>query len=201
MYICLSIVLFSHWHAHPYYRLRRTRFLGTQLTSRASCGASAAASSSSGSCCPCACGSTGGWAGSGPSSSRASASCGRSCATAAGGTRVRRGREARRSLGTRVCSVRRGVGRSADPRGAQRDATGGAFRRRSVCRSAAPLGRGARKSQGFCAMTQQFVCLAVTPELHARGPRAAPQPLQKHELRPARARRGRRFGANQLVAP
>ena len=42
------------------------------------------------------------------------------------------------------------VQRSADARWGRRDATtGGAFRRRSVRRSAAPLGRGARKGQGF----------------------------------------------------
>ena len=100
--------------AHPYYILRRTRFLGKLSTSRASCGASAAASSSSGSCCPCACGSTGGWAGSEPSSWRASASCGRSCATAAGGgaagERFARGVACSREFGV-CCEQRRRASR------------------------------------------------------------------------------------------
>ena len=62
--------------------------------------------------------------------------------------RLRGGRGVRHA----VASLSRGacVQRSADPRWGRRDATtGGAFRRRPVRRPAGPLGRGARKSQGF----------------------------------------------------
>ncbi len=162
----LSILLVIHWHAIDarYYRLRRTRFL-SKLTSRASCGASAAASSSSGSCCPCACGSTGGWAGSGPSSWRASASCGRSCATAAeGGARRVRRRGPRGAWGARVQRstgfVWRWPARRSAVWAARRDDRR-RFWRPPVRRSAARPVAVPTRVRDFCAMTQQFVCLAA----------------------------------------
>ena len=145
---------------------KTTRFL-SKLTSRASCGASAAASSSSGSCCPCACGSTGGWAGSGPSSSRASASCGRSCATAAGGTRGETTRSARGvGFWVRVCSVE-SVGRG---RGGRRATTGGLF---GVRRSAARRSARSRRAKSWLP-----VCVSRRAlELASRGPGAARRSL------------------------
>ena len=152
-------------------------------TGQSSCGASAAASSSSGSCCPCACGSTGGWAGSGPSSSRASAWCGTSYGTAAGGTR--RERLARGVARSRDACVQR----SADPRWGRRDATtGGAFWRRPVRRPAA-IRCGARKSQGFLRDDATVRVWLGGPRSCSRaslGPRR--RLCKSKELRSARAR-------------
>ena len=95
------------------------------------------------------------------------------------------------ALSGRVCAVSTGfvwrwpVRRSAVG-AARRD-----DRRRffGVGRSAGPPLRSfaaPARVRDFCATTQQFVCGSRwAPELLARKPRAAPQPLQSKELRPA----------------
>ena len=99
------------------------------------------------------------------------------------------------SLGTRVCSVRPamcGVGRSADPRCGRRDATtGGAFWRRSVRRSAAPLVRGARRSQGF-----------LRDHATVRVARGGPRSCSRASLGPRRSlcKQGAEAGPRSLTA-
>ena len=98
------------------------------------------------------------------------------CDGCGGARRVSVLREALRALATCVCSVppiRGGGGETRRP--------AALF---GVGQSAGPPLRSAAapaRVRDFCATTQQFVCGSRwAPELLARKPRAAPQPLQKH---------------------